>query len=201
MRALALQIAPTPSPTETRVLHCLCGATREAPVGLAVLSCVRCGAAMGRASIARIAIPPSRALLALGTFATQLFGTIAFALALVWIIRVGVTDDAVLVALFGGAVCVFAGGAAYRGSMVALGLCAVLDIAIAIALLAQQSHVIAFVTAPFANLSVQQLDMVRIVVGCVAAMAAAECFVAAPKAREFAAWRNEQLKRAVFVRG
>lgn len=200
MRAIALQIAPTSQPA-TRVLHCKCGATREAPPELAIVSCVRCGAAMGRASMTRIALPPSRMLLALGTFATQLFGTIAFALALVWIIKLGVTGDAVVAGLVIGALCVFVGGAAYRGSIVALGLCAIINIAIAIALLAQISHVIAFVITPLAHVSATQLDAARIIIGCVAAMAAAECFVAAPQAREFARWRTEEIKRAVFVRG
>ena len=198
MRAIALQIAPS---HETRVLHCACGATRTAPVSLAVVSCVRCGAAMGRASMTRVALPPSRALLALGTFATQMFGALAFVLALMWIIKLRSTDGAVLAGLGIGAVCVFAGGAAYRGSVIALGLCAALGIAIAIALLAQQAHVIAFITAPLANVSAYQLDAARIIAGCVAAMAAAECFVAMPQAREFAQWRDEQIRRAVFVRG
>ena len=191
-----------PSPSQQlRVVHCTCGATRQAPAGLAIISCVRCGAAMGHASTPRVARPPSRGLLALGTIATQLFGTLAFVLALVWIIKLRVTDRSVIAVLVGGLACMFAGGAAYRGSVVALALCAVLDIAIAIALLTQYPDVIAFLTAPFANAFARYLDLAPMIAGCVAAMAAAECLVAAPQARQFAHWRDEQLQGAVFVRG
>ncbi len=201
MPAIALQITPhAPQADDTRVVHCACGATRQAPVSLAIISCVQCGAAMGRV-MPRVAMPPSRALLALGTFATQLFGTLAFAFALVWIIKLRVTDGLVIAGLVGGVACVFAGGAAYRGSVVALGVCAVLDLAIAIAFFAQYSDVVAFVTAPLASIAAQHLEPARMIVGCVAAMAAAECLVAAPQARQFAHWRSEQLRRAVFVRG
>ena len=195
MSALALEMPHTAD--DTRVVHCTCGATRRAPLSLAIISCVQCGAAMGRVSMPRVEMPPSRALLALGTFATQLFGMLAFAIALVWIIKFRVTDGLVIAGLVGGVICVFAGGAAYRGSVIALGLCAVLDLAIA--LFAQYADVVAFITAPFAG-TAQYLEPARMIAGCVAAMAAAECLVAAPQARQFADWRSEQIRRVVFVR-
>lgn len=194
MRAVALEITRSPLGGETRAVHCACGMTRHAPVGLAIVSCVRCGAAMGEAAAARLTPPPSRALLVLATLPTQLLGAFAFALALVWIAK-GVRDPAVITALVAGAACVFAGGVAYRGSVVALGLCAVFDMAIAIALLAQVSHAVAFVRLPLAGITENYLELGRIIPGCVAAVAAAECFVAVPQVRELARWRNEQIRR------
>jgi hypothetical protein len=198
MRAVALQIPP---PTgELRVVHCICGATRQAPVNLAIISCVQCGAAMGQVTATRVAQPPSRALLAIGCFATQLLGMLAFALALSSVIRLRMTDDLVISVLVGGGVCVFAGGAAYRGSVVALGVCAILDLVIATALLSHSSS-LTVITAPLPAVAAQYLETACIILGCVAAMAAAECLVAAPQARHFARWRAEQIRRAVFVRG
>jgi hypothetical protein len=182
-------------------VHCTCGATRQAPVDLAIISCVRCGAAMGQVTATRIVRPPSRALLAIGCFATQLLGVLLFALALAWVVRLRATDDLVVGGLVGGAVFVFAGGAAYRGSVIALGICAVLDVVIATALLAQSAQCVAFITGPLPAAAAQYLEATCIIVGCVAAMAAAECLVAAPQARHFARWRAEQDRRAVFVRG
>ena len=200
MRAIAMRVPPSPFGGETREVRCACGATRQAPVALAVVSCVQCGAAMGQAAeVMARGMAPSRALLALATFLSQLMGTIAFALALVWIISLGVRDAVVVSVLAGGAACVFACGAAYRGNVIALAVCAAIDVAIAIALFTEVSQVIAFVPPPLANVDATQFQIGRIVVGGIAAIAAVECLVAFPQAREFAAWlRRRRLEPAAL---
>ena len=189
MRAIALQIN-SPVLGQTRVMHCRCGATRNAPIGLMVVSCVRCGAGMGSTVDMRQAIPPARGLLALATFPSQVLGTLLFAFAIARIVLVG-ADDTAIGTLVVAATWVFAGGAAHRGSVVALVLCAMFDAAAALALLAPLSDIAAFMSPLLAKVSEQQFEMGRIVVAGVAVIAAIECFVAMPQARAFAKWRND----------
>ena len=172
------------------VLYCACGATRQAPTFLVHVSCVRCGAAMHSTPLARAVQPPSRRLLSLGTLVTQLLGTFLFALALVWMIKFRISDGFVVGGLVVGAAFVFAGGAAYRGSVVALGLCAALDFALALALLAPYSHLATFVAAPFARFSAKHIEIGCIFLACLAALASINCVVSIPQARDFTHWRD-----------
>jgi hypothetical protein len=192
MRAIALQI-PSQLVGETRVVHCRCGATRNAPMGLKVISCVRCGAGMGSTVDMRRSIPPSRGLLALATFPSQVLGTLVFAFAVARIVLVGV-DDMAIGALVVAAAWVFAGGAAHRGSSLALVLCAAFNTAAAIALLAPVSDIAAFMAPLLTKVSDQQFEMGRIVVAGIAVIAAIECFVGLPQARAFAKWRNDLVR-------
>lgn len=184
---------------QLQVLHCVCGATREAPIGLRVLSCARCGRALALATPNAFVPIPARSIVATATLASQLLGMLAFALALVWIVKQGDRQPVSVTILVLGVVCVFAGGNAHRGSLRALALCALLDLAIAIACLANISAVQAFVVVPVAWAApavVHELAIATMITGVVAALAASACIAAVPQTRRFAAWRDEQLVRA-----
>ncbi len=189
---------------ETQVLHCACGAVREAPVGLPIVSCVQCGRAMAPASIKFHKPAPARSLVAASTLASQLLGTIAFALALGWIVSLHVTTPPVIGVLVAGALCVFAGGHAHRGSLVGLVICGLFDAAIAGLCLVRVAQAVGFVVVPLARLSsavTPHIDLAILVLGAIAALAAVACFAALPQARRFAVWRGEQILHAARVRG
>lgn len=155
---------------------------------------------MAPLSAAVIAPPPSRTLVATATLATQLLGTLAFALALVWIVALRVTDPVILAAGLAGAACVFAGGNAHRGNLVALGLCAVFDIGVAVATLARLPAAEAFAVPGFARIGAEQhVGLALFIAGTIAALAAITCLAALPQARRFAAWRGEQILHAARV--
>jgi len=142
---------------------------------------------------------PSRAIVAIATFTSQLLGALAFALALVWIVRQGDRQPITMTILVLGAVCVFAGGNAHRGSVLALGLCALLDVAVAIACLAKISAVKAFVVTPLAWAAptvAHDLALAITIAGTVAVLAASACIAAVPQTRRFTAWRHAQVLHA-----
>lgn len=137
---------------------------------------------------------PSRSIVSIATFTSQLLGALAFALAVVWIAKHGDRQPVTLTILVLGAVCVFAGGNAHRGSVLALALCALLDIAIAIACLAKISAVKAFVVTPLAWAAptvAHELAFAITIAGTVAVLAASACIAAIPQTRRFMAWRDE----------
>jgi len=139
---------------------------------------------------------PARSIVATATFVSQLLGTLGFALALVWIIKHGHPQPVSLTILVLGAICVFAGGNAHRGSVRALAVCALLDLAVAIACFANLSAVTAFVLVPVAWAApalVHQLAIATMIAGVVAILAASACIAAVPQTRRFAAWRDEQI--------
>jgi hypothetical protein len=135
-------------------MHCACGATRDAPVALTIVSCVACGAAMSRSIPIQYATPPTRTLVTTATFATQLLGTFAFALALVWIVALRVTAPPVIAVLLAGAAAVFAGGHAHRGNVIALGICTAFDLVVATFLLLRLPVTEAFAWPALARLHV-----------------------------------------------
>ena len=145
---------------------------------------------------------PARGLVSTATLLSQLFGTLAFALSLAWIISMRVTDGTVIGTLVVGAIVVFAGGNAHRGSLVGLVLCAAFDAAVAVLCLTKNATAGAFVGVPLARLSPSLFkhgELVLVVAGAVAAAAAIACMAALPQARRFAAWRGEQIMHAARV--
>jgi hypothetical protein len=119
-----------------------------------------------------------------------LLGTLAFALALVWIFR-GDRQSVTVAVFLLAAILVFAGGQAHRGSVGALALCAVLDVAVAVACLGSVSGAKAFVLAPVAwavPVVASELAVVMAIAGTVAVLAACGCVAAVPQTRRFAAW-------------
>lgn len=125
---------------------------------------------------------------------------LAFALALVWIVALHVTQPAVIAVMIAGAACVFAGGNAHRGNVIALGICAAFDTAVAVLALARLPITEAFAWPPLARFHLEaQLPVLLLVSGVVAGLAAITCIAALPQARRFAAWRGEQILHAARV--
>jgi len=132
-------------------------------------------------------------MLVLATFTSQLFGALAFALAAVWLVVLGDHSPLTIGTLALGAVCAFAGGMAYRGSVNALGLCAVLDVAMGIALITKPFAVKAFVLVPTMWVRpelVREAALGMTLLGLVALATAAACIAAVPQVRRFVAWRT-----------
>src|SRR5579859_5729882 len=95
----------------TQLRYCLCGATREVSCSLRIASCVHCGRALALAPYTFEPAPRS-GLAQAATFTSQLLGALTFAFALVWM-----ADPSLQRALLAlGALWVFAGGSAQRGS-------------------------------------------------------------------------------------
>jgi hypothetical protein len=142
---------------------------------------------------------PPRSIVASATLASQLLGTLVFALALVWFIKLGGRSPLNVTIMVLGAVAVFAGGSAHRGSIAALAVCALLDLAVAIACFGNIAAVKAFVLAPVAWAApavAAHLTIAMLIAGIVAAAAASACIAAVPQTRRFAAWRDEQILHA-----
>ena len=182
-------------PTELR--YCACGATREAPAGLRIVSCVRCGRALR--STPDVPAPPSSAVAAFAALASQLVGMLAFCLAVGWAWSVEADGRIAVGALLAlAALWVFAGGAALRGSLVGLGCCALLDVAFAVMSFANTPGVRTFVRAAAVRTApaiAAQVDTVFAVAGGVAALAAVACLAAIPQVRRMAAWQDALIAR------
>lgn len=155
---------------------------------------------MAPPSPAASAPAPARTLVAAATLASQLLGTLAFALALVWIVALRVTEPTVIAVMVVGAACVFAGGNAHRGNVTALGICVVFDLAVAVAALVRLPAADAFAWPALARIHAEpHLALVMAAAGATAALAAVACIAALPQARRFAAWRGEQILHAARV--
>lgn len=144
---------------------------------------------------------PSRPVLAGATLVSQLLGAIAFALALLWFVKLGNRSAPTIAVMIAGALCVFAGGHAHRGSVIAVLACVAFDIAIAVACFAVPAAQ-PFVAAPVAWLApaaLPHLAIAMVVVGSAGAIASVACLLALPQARRFGAWRDAQILRAARV--
>jgi len=189
------QLAELPG-VRMQLLHCTCGATRQAPVSMSIVSCVRCGAAMGLASKVASVPAPRRTLVGTATFASQLLGTAVFVLGLVWIVALRTTTDVVFGALVASAILVLAGGHAHRGGVIALASCATFDLAIGIALLLKIPPAITYAEAPIVRISdalARHHELVITITGIAAVVCAIACVAALGQARRFAAWQREHL--------
>jgi hypothetical protein len=180
--------------------YCACGATRDAPASLRVVACVRCGRALS--STPDLAPPmPSTALATLAALVSQLLGALGFCAVLAWAWTIGAEvriAAGVLLAL--AALWVFAGGGALRGSVAALACCAVLDLALALVVLANATRAHGFAQPTVARLApplVAHVDTALAAIGSVAALAALACVAAFPQVRRMAAWQDDQLARIV----
>lgn len=183
-------------PTQRR--YCTCGASREAPASLRVVACVRCGRELTARPETTPPLP-SAALAMLAALVSQLLGALGFCAVVAWAWSVGPevrVAAGVLLAL--ASVWVFAGGSAVRGSVSGLVCCAVLDLAVALAVLgyAASAHRFVYVAAVrFVPSLVGHVDTVLQVLGSVAALGALACVAALPQVRRVAAWHEAQLAR------
>jgi hypothetical protein len=135
----------------------------------------------------------------LSALVSQLLGALGFCVVVACAWRIGPEARIASAALLAvAALWVFAGGGALRGSVMALGCCAALDLALALLVLANTTsphgavHATAVRVAP---LLVGHLDTALAIIGGVAALAALGCVAAFPQVRRMAAWQEAQLAR------
>jgi hypothetical protein len=183
-------------PTHHR--YCACGATREVPASLRVVACVCCGRAM-TSTPDLPEPPPSTALAMLAALASQLLGALGFCVVVACAWTIGPEARMASAALLAvAALWVFAGGGALRGSVMALGCCAALDLALALLVLANTTNPngpVRATAARVAPLLVGHLDVALAVIGGIAGLAALGCVAAFPQVRRMAAWQEAQLAR------
>lgn len=183
----------------SQLFHCACGAKRPVSNGLRVVGCVQCGRAMSPYKSDAFLIVPSRWILSLATFTSQLLGLITFLLAATWMMKLGNRHWPIIAVAVFGVVAVFSGGRAHRGSVGALGMCAGLDLAIGIACLIKWAAVMKFVYFPTAWAAPKIADDVVLalsVTSLVALLAAVACIVAVPQTRRYLAWHQAQMTLA-----
>lgn len=168
--------------------------------GLRVVGCVQCGRAMTPyKSDAYFLIVPSRWMLTFATFTSQLLGLVTFLLAAAWMLRLGHHNVPVIAVALFGALSVFAGGHAHRGSVGALGMCAAVDLAIGVASLLKWPIVMRFVYYPTAWAApkiANDLVFALSIASFVALIAAAACVFAVPQTRRYLAWHRTQMTLA-----
>src|SRR6478735_616425 len=97
----------------SQLFHCACGARRPVSNGLRVVGCVKCGRAMSPYKSDAFSIIPSRWLLSLATFISQLLGFLAFLMAAMWMLKLGHRNVGVICVAVFGAVSALAGGQAH----------------------------------------------------------------------------------------
>ena len=179
----------------SQVFHCACGARRPVSNGLRAVGCVKCGRAMSPYKSDAFAIVPSRWMLSFATFISQLLGMLAFLMAATWMLKLGHRDVGAIGVALVGAVSVFAGGNAHRGSIRALGMCVAFDIAIGVACLIRWSSVTKFVYAPTAWAAPRiaaDLNLAMSITSTIALLTAVVCVVAVPQTRRYLAWHRTQ---------
>lgn len=180
----------------SQLFHCACGAKRPVSNGLRVVGCVQCGRAMSPYKSDRFLIVPSRWILSFATFTSQLLGIIAFLMAAAWMLKLGHHNAGVVAVALFGAIAVFAGGHAHRGSVGALGVCAGVDLAIGVATLLKWRIVMTFAYYPLAWAApkiANDLVFAMSVASFVALIAAVACVFAVPQTRRYLAWHRTQM--------
>jgi hypothetical protein len=184
------------APVEVR--YCACGATRAVPASLRIVGCVRCGRALMLAP-QMPAAAPSTPLAAVAALASQLLGAAMFCVVLAWAWSTHPGDRAFVGALLAlGASWVLVAGSALRGSLVALGYCLVLDLALAVLVAADHARVGGFVQSATTKLVpavATHVGLVCAIAGGLAAFAAVTWLVAIPHVRRTAAWHDAQAAR------
>lgn len=190
----------TGSPPATIELHCACGERRVVPAGLRIVSCVKCGQALGP-PLPEPGPRPAIFLLAAAAGATQLLSGVAFGLAIAWMARRDGASTELLAWLIVSALGVLAGGRAYRGGVGALLVSALVDAAIVavrlpardrITELLHASGVVPYVTADAEHLALS--------IAAFAGAACLLCLAALPQAHRYAAWQRSQIELAFRTR-
>jgi hypothetical protein len=171
----------------------VCGERRVVPAGLRIVSCVKCGRALGP-PLPAPGPRPAIFLLAAATNVTQLVSGIALGLAIASAARhfdaSAAFDAWLIVPLLG----IFAGGKAYRGSPGALVVAAMIDTVIVAVCLVGRDHVIEMLHASGA-LRYVTVDTALLTYGiaALAGVAGLACLAALPQARRYAAWRHARI--------
>lgn len=145
--------------------------------------------------------PPSTSVAILAALASQLLGAASFCVVLAWAWTTKTSDRVAIGALLAiAAAWVFAGGSALRGSITALGLCAGLDLVLALVAFVDGPLTRGFVrsAAELAPAVAGRAELIVEVAGGLAAVAAVACVAAFPYVRRFAAWQEAEIARVAL---
>jgi hypothetical protein len=177
-------------------LHCACGERRVVPAGLRVVSCVKCGRALGP-PLPEPGPRPAIWLLALAAAAAQLASGIALGLAVACAARRSDASAVLAAWAIVGVVGVFAGGMAHRGRVGALLVAALIAAAIAAMCLTSRARLAELLHASgvLAYVPLDAQLLARAIAG-LAGVACLACLAALPQARRYAAWQRSQLELA-----
>ena len=189
----------TAQPAATE-LHCVCGERRVVPAELRIVSCIKCGQALGP-PLPAPAPRPAIFLLAVAAHSTQLVSGIALGLAIPWAARRFDASSALFAWLIVSIIGFFAGGKAYRGSVGALFVGAAIDaVIVAMCLLGRDrvtellhvSGVVPYVT--------DDAELLALAIAAFAGVAFLACMATLPQARRYAAWWRSQIELAFRTR-
>jgi len=177
-------------------LHCACGERRVVPAGLRVVSCVKCGRALGP-PLPEPGPRPAIWLLALAAGAAQLVAGIGLGLAIACAARRSGASSALAAWAIAGVVGVFAGGMAHRGRVGALVVAGLAAAALAAMCLTSRARLTELLHASgvVAYVTVDAQLLARALAG-LAGVACLACLAALPQARRYAAWQRERLELA-----
>ena len=178
----------------------MCGERRIVPAGLPVVSCIKCGQALGPPLPAPRPMP-SIVLLAAAASATQLVSGVALGLALTWAARHLDASPHLVAWLIVSVLGIFAGGKAYRGSVGALYVAALIDVVIVAMRLVSRDFLTEMLrvsgVVPYVTSSTELLGLSIAVFASVAGVA---CLAAVPQARRYAFWQRRQIELAFRTR-
>lgn len=179
----------------------MCGERRVVPAWLRIVSCIKCGRALGP-PLRDPGPRPAFFLLAVAANLTQLVSGIALGLVIASAVRHFDASAALYAWLIVPLLGIIAGGKAYRGGPGALVVAAVIDAVIVAMCLAGRDQVIEMVHASGA-LRYITLDTVLLSHGiaALAGVAGVAGLVALPQARRYAAWQHTRIELAYRTRG
>lgn len=188
---------PRPATVE---LHCVCGERRIVPAGLPVVSCIKCGQALGP-PLPAPRPRPAISLLAIAASATQLVSGVALGLAIASAAKHFDAQSYLLAWLIVSVVGIFAGGKAYRGSVASLYVASAIDVAIVAMRLASRDSLTEMLRVSGAVRYVAvDAELLALAIAGFASFACVACLVAVPQARRYAAWQRSQIELAFRTR-
>jgi hypothetical protein len=181
-------------------LHCVCGERRVVPAGLRIVSCIKCGQALGP-PLPEPGPRPAIFLLAVAASATQLVSGLALGLAIAWAARRFEASSDLFAWLIVSILGIFAGGKAYRGGVGALLVAAAIDVVIVAMRLPARDRVTELLHASgvVRYVTVDE-KLLALAIAAFAGTACLACLAALPQARRYAAWQRSQIELAFRTR-
>lgn len=179
-------------------LHCVCGERRVVPAGLRIVSCIKCGQALGP-PLPRTGPRPAIFLLVVAASSTQLVSGIALGLVITWAARRSGASAELFAWLIVSILGIFAGGKAYRtGSVGALLVGEAINMVIVALCVGSRDRVTELLhvsgVVPYVT---HDAKLLTLVIAAFSGIACLMCLAALPQARRYAAWRHSRMELAV----
>jgi len=188
---------PQPATVE---LHCVCGERRIVPAGLPVVSCIKCGQALGP-PLPAPRPRPAIFLLALAASATQLVAGVTLGLAIASGAKHFDARSYLLAWLIVSVIGIFAAGKAYRGSVGSLYVASAVGAAIVAMRLASRDSLTDMLhTSGVLRYVAVDAELIALSIAGLASFSCVACLVALPQVRRYAAWQRRQIELAFRTR-